>query len=181
MGIEMTDQMEKIKIRPATQKDVPLILSLIKDLAAYERLSNEVVATEDILFDSLFGKRRFAEVIIGYYDSVATGYALFFHNFSTFIGKPGIYIEDLYVKEAYRGKGVGRSMLVYVAQLAKARNCKRLEFSVLNWNEPAIRFYEHFGARSMDDWMLFRMTGKALDNFAAGKGFSDERYPEGLP
>ena len=157
---------DSIEIRPATESDVPLILSLIKDLAAYERLSQEVVATEDVLRDSLFGKQRFAEVIMGCYDSFPVGYTLFFYNFSTFLGRPGIYIEDIYVKEAFRGKGVGRSMFRYVAKLAKARNCGRLEFAVLNWNKPAIQFYARFKAESMDDWTLFRLSGKVLGNLA---------------
>ena len=157
---------EKIEIKPATVADVPLILSLIKDLAAYEKLSHEVVATESILHESLFGEKPYAEVVIGYYDSIPAGYVLFFHNFSTFTGRPGIYIEDIFVKEAYRGNGLGRALFLYVAGLAKERNCKRLEYSVLTWNEPALNFYDQFGADMMDDWRLFRITAGALDKLA---------------
>ena len=152
----------KIEIKPATETDVPLILSLIKDLADYEKLSHEVVATESILRESLFGEHPYAEVSIGYYDSIPAGYTLFFHSFSTFTGRPGVYIEDIFVKEAYRGKGVGKALFLYVAGLAKDRNCKRLEYSVLTWNQPALNFYEQFGAQLMDDWRLFRISGDSL-------------------
>ncbi len=158
---------EKIEIKPATESDVPLILSLIKDLAAYEKLSHEVVATESILSESLFGKKPYAEVVIGYYDSIPAGYVLFFHNFSTFTGRPGIYIEDIFVKEAYRGKGIGKALFLYVAELAKNRNCKRLEYSVLTWNAPALNFYDRFGAEMMDDWRLFRITADRIDTLVS--------------
>ena len=152
----------KIEIKPATETDVPLILSLIKDLAAYEKLSHEVVATKSILRESLFGEKPYAEVAIGHYDSIPAGYVLFFHNFSTFTGRPGIYIEDIFVKEAYRGKGIGKALFLYVAGLATDRRCKRLEYAVLNWNEPALNFYKPFGAQRMDDWCLFRISGDSL-------------------
>jgi GNAT superfamily N-acetyltransferase len=154
----------KIEIKPATVADVPLILSLIKDLAAYEKLSHEVVATESILRESLFGEHPYAEVSIGYYDSIPAGYVLFFHNFSTFTGRPGIYIEDVFVKEDYRGNGLGRALFLYVAGLAKDRNCKRLEYSVLTWNEPALTFYDQFGADLMDDWRLYRIGDDMLND-----------------
>ncbi len=154
----------KIEIRRATEDDIPLILDLIKDLAAYERLSDEVVATEDVLREFLFGTRPYAEVILGYYDGTPAGYILFFYNFSTFIGRPGIYIEDIYVREAHRGKGLGKALFKYTAALAANRNCGRLEFAVLNWNEPSIRFYKHFGAKLMDDWSLYRIAGRALQD-----------------
>lgn len=156
----------KIEIKPATVADVPLILSLIRDLAVYEKLSHEVVATESILRESLFGEHPYAEVSIGYYDSIPAGYTLFFHSFSTFTGRPGIYIEDIFVKGEYRGNGLGKSLFLYVAGLAKDRNCKRLEYSVLTWNEPALNFYKQFGAERMDDWRLFRITAGALDKLA---------------
>jgi GNAT superfamily N-acetyltransferase len=155
----------KIEIKPATVADVPLILSLIKDLAAYEKLSHEVVATESILHESLFGEKPYAEVVIGYYDSIAAGYVLFFHNFSTFTGRPGVYIEDIFVKEDYRGNGLGRALFLYVVGLAKDRNCKRLEYSVLTWNEPALNFYKQFGAQRLDDWRLYRIGGDSLNDF----------------
>ncbi len=154
----------KIEIKPATEADVPLILSLIKDLAVYEKLSHEVVATESILHESLFGEKPYAEVVIGYYDSIPAGYVLFFHNFSTFTGRPGIYIEDIFVKEADRGKGIGKALFLFVAGLAKNRNCKRLEYSVLTWNEPALNFYKQFEAQRMDDWRLYRIGDDSLND-----------------
>jgi GNAT superfamily N-acetyltransferase len=159
--------MPGIEIRVATEDDVPLVLSLIKELAEYERLSHEVVATEEMLRDSLFGERRVAEVILGYLRDGPAGFALFFHNFSTFLGKPGIYLEDLYVKPEFRGAGVGRALLVYLAKLARERGCGRLEWSVLDWNEPAIRFYKALGAVPMEDWTVYRVMGEALDELAA--------------
>ncbi len=159
--------MPEIGIRPATEEDVPLILSFIRELAGYERLSHEVSATEDLLRKSLFGERRGAEVVIGQHADEPAGFALFFHNFSTFLGRPGIYLEDLYVKPEFRGRGIGRAMLVYLAGLAKERNCGRLEWSVLNWNEPAIRLYRGVGAVSMDEWTVYRVAGEALDELAA--------------
>ena len=159
--------MTEIGIRPATEEDVPLILSFIRELAGYERLSHEVSATEDLLRESLFGSRRGAEVVIGSHADEPTGFALFFHNFSTFLGRPGIYLEDLYVKPEFRGKGIGRAMLVYLAGLAKERGCGRLEWSVLDWNEPALRLYRGIGAVPMDDWTVYRVAGETLDELAA--------------
>lgn len=158
--------MPEIGIRAATEEDVPLILSFIRELAGYERLSHEVSATEDLLRKSLFGERWGAEVLIGCYADEPAGFALFFHNFSTFLGRPGIYLEDLYVKPEFRGKGIGRAMLVYLAGLAKERDCGRLEWSVLDWNEPAIKLYRGIGAVPMDDWTVYRVTGEALDELA---------------
>jgi GNAT superfamily N-acetyltransferase len=155
------------EIRAATESDVPLILSFINKLAAYERLSQEVVATEEILRRTLFGMRRTAEVAIGYSGDQAVGFVLFFHNYSTFVGKPGLYIEDLYVDEAYRRRGFGRALFLHVARLAKERQCGRLEWAVLDWNEPAIEFYKKLGAVSMNDWTVFRVTGETLDKLAA--------------
>jgi len=128
--------MPELEIRGATEDDVPLILSLIKELAEYERLSHEVHATEELLRNSLFGEQKVAEALLGYLEGDPAGFALFFHNFSTFLGKPGIYLEDLYVRPEVRGAGVGRALLVHVARLAKERGCERLEWSVLDWNEP---------------------------------------------
>jgi GNAT superfamily N-acetyltransferase len=159
--------MPEPEIRSATEDDVPLILTLIKELAEYERLSHEVVATEEMLRDSLFGERRVAEALLGYLGDDPAGFALFFHNFSTFLGRPGIYLEDLYVRPEFRGAGVGRALLVHLAGLAKERGCGRLEWSVLDWNEPAIGFYRGIGASPVSGWTVYRLTGEALENLAA--------------
>ena len=156
----------KLHIKPATQKDTSLILQFIKELADYEKLSYEVVATEETLKQTLFGAQKFAEVVIGYFDDKAVGFALFFHNYSTFQGKPGIYLEDLYVKHEYRGKGFGKSLLIYQAKTAKERNCGRFEWNVLDWNEPAIKFYESLGAKAKKEWLGFRLDGDSLENLA---------------
>jgi len=156
-----------IKIRRATERDVPLILDLIKGLAEYERLGHEVTASEAGLRQSLFGAVPGAEVIIAEADAEAAGFALFFPNFSTFVGKRGIYLEDLFVKPAWRGKGVGRRLLVHLAQLAIERDCGRLEWAVLDWNEPAIRFYRGLNAQPMHDWTVFRLAGDTLHQLAA--------------
>lgn len=155
------------EIRTATKSDVPLILSFIEKLAAYERLSHEAVATEELLRRTLFGTRRTAEVAIGYAGGQAVGFVLFFHNYSTFLGRPGLYIEDLYVDEVYRRRGFGRALFLYVARLAKERQCGRLEWAVLDWNEPAIQFYKKLGAVPMNDWTVFRVTRETLDELAA--------------
>ena len=157
---------KSFEIKSATQQDIPLILSFIKELAEYEKLSHEVIATEEILQETLFGEKSHAEVIIGYLDSQPVGFALFFHNFSTFLGRPGIYLEDLYVKPEARGHGVGQKMLAYLAKLAKERKCGRLEWWVLDWNESAVGFYKRLGAKAMDEWTVYRVTGKALDDLA---------------
>lgn len=156
----------QFEIRPATIDDVPLILSFIKELAAYEKLLHEVVATEETLRASLFGDKSYAEVIIGTLDDKPISFALYFHNFSTFLGKPGIYLEDLFVKPEARGQGVGQKMLAYLACLAKKRNCGRLEWWVLDWNETAIEFYKKLGATPMDEWTVHRVTDAALDHLA---------------
>jgi GNAT superfamily N-acetyltransferase len=160
--------MPELEIRTATEDDVPLILSLVKELAEYERLSHQVVATEEVLRSSLFGERRVAEVLIGHHGDEPAGFALFFHNFSTFLGRPGIYLEDLYVRPRYRGMGLGRALLARLAKLAKERGCGRLEWWVLDWNEPAIRFYKALGAGPMEDWTVYRLAGESLDELAAG-------------
>jgi GNAT superfamily N-acetyltransferase len=155
-----------IRTESATSEDIPLILALIKGLADYERLSRDCVATEELLRETLFGEKKFAEVVIAYYDNQPAGFALFFHNYSTFLARPGIYLEDLYVFPALRGKGIGKALLVHLAKIAKERNCGRLEWAVLDWNEPSIAFYKGLGAVSLDDWTVFRVTGKALDALA---------------
>jgi GNAT superfamily N-acetyltransferase len=154
------------QVRSATESEVPVIFSFIKKLAAYERLSSEVVATEQLLRETLFGERRTAEVAIGYLETKAVGFVLFFHNYSTFLGKPGLYIEDLFVDKDYRRRGYGRALLLHVARLAKERGCGRLEWAVLDWNQPAIGFYKKLGAVPMSEWTVFRVTGKRLDELA---------------
>ena len=150
-------------IRPAAEADVPLVLQFIKELAHYERLPHEVVATEESLRETLFGPRPYAEVSLCYLADTPAAFALYFHNYSTFLGRPGIYLEDLYVKEEFRGRGLGRALLRGLARLALERGCGRLEWSVLDWNEPAIKFYKALGAVPMDEWTVFRLTGEALD------------------
>jgi GNAT superfamily N-acetyltransferase len=156
-----------ISIRPATEADVPLILRFIRELAEYERLLHEVVATEDALRATLFGPRPAAEVVIAQDDGgEPLGFALFFHNYSTFLAQPGIYLEDLFVRPEARGRGVGRALLAHLAALARGRGCGRLEWWVLDWNESAIRFYRSLGAQAMDDWTVFRLTGEPLRRLA---------------
>lgn len=157
-----------ISVREAREEDVPLILSLIGELAEYEKLSGEVVATEEGLRENLFGERRYAEVLIGERDGTPAGFALFFHNFSTFLGRPGIYLEDLYVRPEFRGAGIGRALLASLARLAVDRGCGRLEWWVLDWNEPSIGFYRKLGAVPMDDWTVYRVSGRALEELAGG-------------
>jgi GNAT superfamily N-acetyltransferase len=156
-------------IRPATSADLPLIAQFIRDLAEYERLAHEVRFDEAVLGERLFGERPYAEVLIGEIDGVARGFALFFHNFSTFEGRPGIYLEDLFVEPQARGSGLGKALLGHLARLAVERDCARLEWAVLDWNEPSIAFYKALGARAMDEWTIFRVDGKALTQLA-GEG-----------
>lgn len=157
---------DHFEIRSATSADVPVILSFINKLAVYEKLAHEVTATEAGLQETLFGERRYAEVVIAYHHGQPVGFALFFHNYSTFLGKPGIYLEDLYVDEDQRGKGFGKALLIHLARLAEERNCGRLEWSVLDWNESAIKFYKSLGAVPLDEWTVFRVTGAALATLA---------------
>lgn len=155
-----------ITLRTATLADVPTILAFIRELAEYERLSHEVVATQELLEQQLFSIPPRAEVIIAQYHNEPVGFALYFHSFSTFVGRPGLYLEDLYVRPSMRGKGIGRSLLQRLAQIALERGCARLEWSVLDWNEPAIGFYKSVGAVPMSDWTVYRMTGEALQTLA---------------
>jgi GNAT superfamily N-acetyltransferase len=168
--------MPELEIRVATEADVPEILRFIKELAEFERLSHEVSATEETLRESLFGERRVAEVLIGHREGEPVGFALFFHNFSTFLGKPGIYLEDLFVRPKFRGAGIGRALLVHLAKLARERDCGRLEWSVLDWNELAIGFYETLGAVPMDEWTVYRLTGDALEELAAEEFRDDSAW-----
>ncbi len=160
-----------LSIRPATPADLPLIASLIRALAAYEKLAHEVRFDETVLGERLFGQNGghgpYAEVMIGEVDSAAQGFALFFHNFSTFEGLPGIYLEDLFVQPGARGSGLGKALLAQLAALAVERGCARLEWSVLDWNEPAIGFYQKLGARLMDGWTGMRLTGAELGRLGA--------------
>jgi GNAT superfamily N-acetyltransferase len=156
----------RITLRFATIDDVELILVFIKQLAGYEKMADQVVADEALLRETLFGERQVAEVIIATYDEEPAGFALFFHNFSTFLGRPGIYLEDLFVVPKLRGRGIGRVLLSFLAKTAVERGCGRLEWWVLDWNEPAIRFYERLGAQAMEEWTVFRVTGKNLEDLA---------------
>jgi GNAT superfamily N-acetyltransferase len=155
---------KELRIRKGNIKDVPLIFSLIKELAEYEKLLHEVIVTESELRNNLFGRRKYAEVLIAWFDNKPAGMALFFHNYSTFVGKPGIYLEDLYVKPEFRSKGIGKRLLLELIKLAGKRNCGRVEWAVLNWNQPAIGFYEKLGAEQMESWRIFRLTRDKIDN-----------------
>ena len=154
--------MNNVRIVPARSTDVPVILSLIRALGDYERLSNEVVATEESLRTCLFGERPAAEVVLAYVDETVVGFALFFQNFSTFLGLPGLYLEDLFVLPDWRGRGIGRALIVHLAEIAVTRGYGRMEWAVLDWNESAIGFYQRIGARLMNEWRLCRLTGEAL-------------------
>jgi GNAT superfamily N-acetyltransferase len=151
-----------IRIDPATEQDIPLILKFIQELAAYERLAHECVADEATLRETLFGPHRYAEVVIARYNNQPAGFALFFHNYSTFLARPGIYLEDLFVYPEYRGKGIGKALMVYLVKLAVERKCGRFEWWVVDWNEPAINFYKKLGAVPMSDWTVFRLSGQPL-------------------
>ena len=155
-----------VSIRPATPADLPLIAELIRALAEYEKLAEEVRFDEAKLGEKLFGERPYAEVLIGEVDGAAMGFALFFHNFSTFEGRPGIYLEDLFVRPEARGKGLGKALLAELARIAVERDCARLEWWVLDWNEPSIGFYKSLGARPMDEWTVMRVDGAALQALA---------------
>ncbi|MHA4835502.1 GNAT family N-acetyltransferase [Sphingopyxis sp. MSC1_008] len=155
-----------LSIRPATPADLPLIAQFIRDLADYEKLAHEVRFDEAKLGEKLFGPRPYAEVVIGEIDGSAQGFALFFHNFSTFEGRPGIYLEDLFVRPEARGSGLGKALLAHLAGLVVERDCARLEWSVLDWNAPAIGFYQSLGARLMDEWTVMRVDGDALTKLA---------------
>jgi GNAT superfamily N-acetyltransferase len=161
-----------LAIRPATPHDLPLILALIKELADYERAPEQAVATADSLHQHLFGRGLgrgpTAECLIGELDGAPQGLALFFHNFSTWLGKPGVYLEDLFVRPAARSHGLGKALLAHVARIAVDRGCDRFEWSVLDWNTPAIDFYKAMGAKPMDEWTVHRITGEALKQLAAG-------------
>ena len=159
--------MARIGIRPATTDDVPLVLEYIRELAEYEKLAHEVVATDEQLRATLFGARPVAEVLIATCDSAPAGFAVFFANYSTFLGRPGLYLEDLFVRPEARGNGIGRALLEYLARLTVERGWGRLEWRVLDWNAPSIAFYKKLGAEPLDDWTVFRVTGEALQRLGA--------------
>jgi GNAT superfamily N-acetyltransferase len=157
-----------ITIRPALEQEMPLVLAFIRELAVYEHLEHEVVATQSDLAAALSGPRPYAEVVFACLDGTPVGFALFFHNFSTFLGRPGIYLEDLFVRPEARGHGVGRRLLAWLARTTLERGCARLDWAVLDWNEPAIGFYRSLGAVGQDDWNIMRLTGTALERLARG-------------
>jgi len=157
------------KIRPATPADLPVILQLIRDLADYERAPNDVVATEGGLREVLFGPRPSAEVVLAFSGEVPVGFAVYFFNFSTWLGRPGLYLEDLFVKPEFRGHGFGRALLIHLAGIARERDCGRMEWAVLDWNEPAIQFYRKLGATPMHEWTVFRLTGEEIARLAEAR------------
>lgn len=158
---------DNFQIRPSTAHDAMLILGFIRELAEYEKLAHEVTATEQDIQAQLFGPKPKAECVIAQLDGKPMGFALYFHNFSTFLGKPGLYLEDLYVKPEFRGRGYGKRLLAYLAKLAVARGCGRFEWAVLDWNAPAIRFYQGLGAEMLQSWRINRVSGRALQKLAA--------------
>lgn len=158
-----------LHIRSANSSDVPLILELIRALAAYEKLEHRCVADEERLAVTLFGPRPYAEALIAEWDGAPAGLAIFFHSYSTFLARPGLYLEDLFVKPELRGKGIGKTLLKRLAEIAVERNCGRVEWAVLNWNEPSIGFYKSLGAVPLDEWTGYRLTGEALERLAAAQ------------
>ncbi len=162
-----TTSVEGFTIRDATEADTALVLWFIKQLAEYEKLTQEVEATEEKISKALFGPKPYAEVLIGEYRSEPVGFALFFHNFSTFMGKPGLYLEDIFIIPEMRGRGFGKIMLQFLARIAVERDCGRMEWAVLDWNEPSIQFYESIGARLMKEWIINRLSGEQLSSLAA--------------
>jgi GNAT superfamily N-acetyltransferase len=155
-----------ITLRFATEEDTLLIFNFIKDLAQYEKLFNEVEATEELLRETLFGERKYVEILIAEFKGAPAGFAIFYHNFSTFLGKPGIYVEDLFVKPEFRKNGIGKTLLSYITKLGAERNCGRIEWAVLDWNEPAIQFYRSLGSIPKDEWTIYRLSGSALIDLA---------------
>src|SRR6058998_1492567 len=169
---------ENFDIRSASVEDVPIILQLIRDLATYERAPHEVTATEEQLIDVLFGQRPSAEVLLAFEGKSPVGFAVFFHNFSTWLGRPGLYLEDLFVKPEKRGEGYGRALLVELAKVARDRGCGRMEWAVLDWNEPAIKFYRTLGAKPMDEWTVFRLTRDEIARLANSEQVEQEQDHE---
>ena len=157
---------DNFTIRAATVDDVPVILELIRALATYERAPNGVTATEKGLTEVLFDEKPSAEVLLAFENETAVGFAVFFHNFSTWLGRPGLYLEDLFVRPEHRGKGYGRALLIYLAKIARERGCGRMEWAVLDWNKPAIEFYRKLGAKPLDEWTVFRLTRDGIAKLA---------------
>jgi GNAT superfamily N-acetyltransferase len=170
---ELTD----FQVRSAHVEDVPIVLQLIRDLATYERAPDEVVATEEQLVDVLFGERAVAEVLLAFEGKSPVGFAVYFYNFSTWLGRPGLYLEDLFVRPEKRGKGYGRALLVELAKIARDRGCGRMEWAVLDWNEPAIKFYRALGAKLMDEWTVFRLTKEGIARLANAAGTAATTEP----
>ena len=160
-------QVTDFKIRPACLEDVPVILQLIYDLATYERAPDEVSATEEQLVEVLFGEKPAAEVLLAFEEESPVGFAVYFYNFSTWLGRPGLYLEDLFVKPEKRGKGYGRALLIELAKIARERGCGRMEWAVLDWNGPAIKFYRSLGAKPMHEWTVFRLTREGISELAS--------------
>lgn len=156
-------------IRPAMENDVPAILDFIRDLAVYEKLAHEVTATPELLRSTLFGGHPYAEVLLASENGTHVGFAVFFHNFSTFLGKPGLYLEDLFVRPEFRGRGYGKALMIYLARLARERDCGRFEWSVLDWNKPSLDFYESIGAIPLSEWIMHRLIGEPLARLASQK------------
>ena len=157
---------DRLHIRPAEPEDVALLLDLIRELADYEKAPQEAVATPELLRAALFGERPSAEAVIAEWQGEPAGFALFFHNFSTWLGKPGLYLEDLFVREDRRGRGIGKALLLHLARIARERGCGRMEWSVLDWNRPAIEFYEALGAKRQSEWTVYRLDAWALDKLS---------------
>ena len=166
MRTDMGETQHAIRIERATPRDVPVVLQMIRALAEYERMLDDVVATEEGIREALFGPRPDAEVLLAYAGDEPAGFALFFHNFSTFVGRRGLYLEDLFVKPGLRGRGIGKRLLAELARIAVERNCGRFEWTVLDWNAPSIAFYRSLGARKMEEWQIFRLDGDALTRLA---------------
>jgi len=170
MGSVANPEHEPVRLRTAVVEDVPTLLRFIRALAEYERLLHEVTATEEALRTTLFGERPRAEVVLVEVGETPVGFALFFHNYSTFLAKPGLYLEDLFILPEYRGHGYGKALLIHLARLAVERGCGRFEWSVLDWNEPSIQFYKSLGAVPLSDWSIFRVTGEALQRLGTAPG-----------
>ncbi|MEJ2494148.1 MAG: GNAT family N-acetyltransferase [Ignavibacteriaceae bacterium] len=160
----MANNKSEIIIRKAKQEDIPVILELIKELAKYEKLADQVTATEELLSNDIFGENRFVEIWLTEYQNKAAGYLIFYYNFSSFLAKAGLFIEDIFVLPEFRGKGIGKKLLFKVIELAKERDCGRVEWNVLDWNEPAISFYKKMGAKPLDEWTTFRITCENFDS-----------------